>query len=654
MDVRLSLPRTLRWATALLAVWITAFSVHTGFVELLRHRLSDAIGFSSERISLSCGGLIRVEGGVLSHDGNTVRFHAAEFGPDWLQLGGNTPILSLHLELPEVEVTVRKFKPGRLRTVSLDGLRRFFRLVHTSFSGGRMTAQVDRQVITLENVSGRSRPGGSFLLSAPLIHVRGPRGVWIGKNTEVEMRGRQWERLQVSFMRVMSSSGVWLDVGGSVERITSSVFGVDLFLRHGEETATFRGRANLDEDRHVLDVSFSTTLASLLEYAREWRPLPPFVSSITGNVEGEAHVVWSGAPVRVDAKLNVREAAFSHSSFSSKHLSLPDVKLFLSGQRQDEGVDFTGKVTMGGPEVRFTARWNPGRSLKLEGSTAVWECQRWMDLGRDLMPNLRGMELSGDLGLHFGLWFDLVDAEKFNAHGRFSGSGCTVVRDAELADPHRLLEPFTVTLKSRFGHATERRMDPSEPTFIPLAKIPSHTIAAFLTTEDRRFREHHGFDWPMLVRAAGYNLKHRAFYKGASSISQQLVKNIFLTSTRSISRKLEEAILTWRMEQIVPKDRILELYLNVIEMGPGLWGISDGARTFFSREVRNLIPAESAHLALITPAPLFYYYQLRRSAIPDAWTAQIMALLRKLHLQGAITTEEFQSAKTRGLILQDY
>ncbi|MBU1068352.1 transglycosylase domain-containing protein [Myxococcota bacterium] len=654
MDVRLNLPRQIRWATALVAVWIAAVGVHNSFVELLRYRLAGTIGFSADRIALSCGGLIRVEGGVFSHSGNTVRFHSAEFGPDWLQLGGGAPILSLQVNLPEVEITVRKFKPKRLRTVSLDGLRTFFRMVHTSFSGGRVTAKVDGQVITLENVGGQSRPGGSFLLTAPLIHVRGPRGVWIGKNTEVEMRGRQWERLQVSFMRIMSSSGVWLDAGGTVERVSSTVFGVDLFLRHGNESATFRGRANLDENRHVLDVSFSTTLASLFDYAREWTPLPPFVSTITGKVDGEAHVVWSGAPVRVDAKLNLREAAFSHSNFSSQRMSLPDVRLFLTGQRQDEGVDFSGKVTMGGPEVRFTAQWNPGRNLKFEGSTAVWDCQRWMHLGRDLMPNLRGMELSGDLGLHFGLWFDLVDAEKFNAHGRFSGTGYTVVRDAEVADPHRLLGPVTVTLKNRFGMKAERRMDPSEPTFVPLAKIPAHTVAAFLTTEDRRFREHHGFDWPMLVRAAGYNLKHRAFYKGASSISQQLVKNIFLTSTRSISRKLEEAILTWRMEQIVPKDRILELYLNVIEMGPGLWGISDGARTFFSREVRNLIPAESAHLALITPAPLFYYYQMRRSSIPDAWTSLIMALLRKLHLQGALTTEEYQAAKIRGLVLQDY
>jgi hypothetical protein len=488
---------------------------------------------------------------------------------------------------------------------------------------------------------------------APLIQVRGAHGLWVGKNTEIEMRGRQWERLQVSFMRIMSSSGVWVDAGGSVERLSSSVFGVDLFLRHGDESATLRGRANLDEDRHVLDISFSTTVASLLEYAREWKPLPSFTSQMTGSVEGEAHVVWSGAPVHVHAKMNLKNAGFVHPSFSARRMTLPEMRLQVSGQRQDEGVGFTGKVSVGEPEVRFSALWNPGRNLKIEGRTAVWACQRWMDLGRDLLPNLHGMELSGDVGLHFGLMFDLRDAEKFSAHSSLSGN-CTAVRDAELADPHRLLEPLTVTLKNRFGKTAVRRMDPSEPSFVPLSKVPSHTVAAFLTTEDRRFREHHGFDWPMLVRAAGYNLKHRAFYKGASSISQQLVKNLFLHSTRSISRKLEEAILTWRMEQVVSKDRILELYLNIIEMGPGLWGITDGARVFFSREVRNLTPAESAHLALITPAPVFFYYQLRRSAVPDAWTGNILSLLRKMHLQGAITTEEYQTAKTRGLVIQDY
>jgi len=652
--VRLNPLHKIRWITALAAVWIAAVGIHNSTVELVRWRLLGAVGFSADRIALLCGGLIQMDHGILRRDGNIVRFHAAQFGPDWLQLGSGTPFFGLHVDLPEAEITVRQFRPRSLRSVSLDSLRSFFRLVHASFSGGRLIARMDHHELTLENVGGQSRPGGSFLLSAPLIHVRGPRGVWVGRNAEVEMRGRQWERLQVSFMRLMSSSGVWVDAGGTVERLSSSVFGVDLFLRHENESATFRGRANLDENRHVLDVTFSTTLASVFDYVKEWTPLPVFLSQASGSVDGEAHVVWSRAPVRVDAKLSVRDASFSHASFSTERMTVPDLRLQLSGRRQDEGVEFTGKIAIGEPEIQFNAMWNPGLNVKLEGSTMVWPCQKWMHLGRDLMPNLRGLELAGDLGLHFGLWFDLKDSEKFNATARFSGSGCTVIRDADLADPHRLLEPFTVTLKSRFGQSAQRRMDPADPLYVPLSKIPSHTIESFLTTEDRRFREHHGFDWPMLVRAAGYNLKHRAFYKGASSISQQLVKNLFLHSTRSISRKLEEAILTWRMEQIVSKDRILELYLNIIEMGPGLWGINDGSRVFFAREVRNLIPAESAHLALITPAPLFYYYQLRRSAIPDAWTAQIMALLRKLHSQGAITDEELQAAKVRGLVLQDY
>jgi hypothetical protein len=652
--VRLTLPHRLRWFIALFAAWFAVVGLHQGFIAFLNRRLSDALGFEAGQLSLYCGGLVRVEDGRLRREGAVVRFRSAEFGPDWLQLGGGTPILHLHVELPEVEVELRRLRPGRLRRVSFDGLRAFFRFVHTTFDGGKVTARFDGQLATLENVGGKSRPGGSFLLSAPLIHVRGPRGVWVGKNTEVEMRGRQWERVHVSFMRVMSASGVWLDVGGSLERVSSSVFGVDLYLRHGEERATFRGRSNLDEDRHVLDVSFSSTLPSLLDYVREWSPVPLMLSQLNGSVDGDAHLVWSGGPVRVDARLRLRDAAFLHPGLSTRAMALPEMRLALSGQPKDDGVAFHGKLSFQGPEVAFDAHWKPGRVLKLEGNTNVWGCQRWLELGRDLLPNLRGLELDGTLGLHFGLWFDLQDVEKFNAHARFSGSACTVLKDADGADPHRLLGPLTVTLKNRFGQTVTRNLNPADPAFVPLARIPGHTVAAFLITEDRRFREHAGFDWPMLVRAVGFNLKHRGFYKGASSISQQLVKNLFLHSTRSISRKLEEAILTWRMEQVVGKDRILELYLNIIEMGPGLRGIGDGARVFFQREVRNLIPVESAHLALVTPAPLFHYYHLRRGSVPDTWTAALMSLVRKMHLQGAITTEEYQAARERGLVLQDY
>jgi len=642
------------WVLVLGIVWGAAFAAGSLQTRLLKTALLEHAGLQVEELHLFCGGIVEAANGFWKRRGDEASFTYAHFGPRWMSLLDGQAPWELSVEAPSIHLQMsgRKLSWPRQR---VDSLQQLLRWVSISFSHGSLQASItgDKK-LNLEELRAASRADGSFRLEAPILYMSTPQGKWIGKDTVIETRGKRWERLQVSFVRVVSPQGVWLDAGGSVERVSSRVYAVDVYLRHADEHASFRGRVNLDEERFILEISFASSLASLLDYTDVFWPLGPAKHLLHGNVRGDARVVWQKRPVLADMRMEISDLIMAGEMFSTKTVQLPDILMEASARYTDGRLSISGKSDLQGPVLTFDAVWQPGETLKIEGSTNVRPCREWMEKGRSLLPDLEGMELDGTLGLRFGLWFDLQDPEKFNATADLSGDGCTVVRDAPNADPTQLMEPFTVHLKSRFGPDVMRRMDPSDPAFTPLAKIPPHTVAAFLIAEDRRFREHRGFDWPMILRAAGYNLKHRGFLKGASSISQQLVKNLYLSSTRSISRKLEEAILTWRMEQVLPKNRILELYLNIIEMGPGLYGIADGARTYFQREVRNLIPVESAHLALVTPAPTFRFHALRRKAIPDEWNAQVFSLLRKMLASGAITQEDLQAARERGLILQDY
>lgn len=139
--------------------------------------------------------------------------------------------------------------------------------------------------------------------------------------------------------------------------------------------------------------------------------------------------------------------------------------------------------------------------------------------------------------------------------------------------------------------------------WVPLKQIPKVTIDAVIVAEDGTFWSHSGFDWFEFKESLMRNLKEFRFARGASTITQQLVKNLYLSSSKDLFRKLKEWILTWKMENTLSKARILELYLNVIEWGNGIYGIEAAANYYFGKSASELTREESARLAAIIPSP---------------------------------------------------
>jgi len=139
--------------------------------------------------------------------------------------------------------------------------------------------------------------------------------------------------------------------------------------------------------------------------------------------------------------------------------------------------------------------------------------------------------------------------------------------------------------------------------FIPLSQISPDFQHAVIAAEDARFYQHHGFDWHQIEIAAEDDLEGQRT-RGASTITQQLVKNLFFGTGRSILRKGAEATLVPVAELVLGKRRILEIYLNVIEWGPGIYGAESACRYYDNIAARNIGREESARLAAILPAPL--------------------------------------------------
>ncbi|SNR87402.1 monofunctional biosynthetic peptidoglycan transglycosylase [Humidesulfovibrio mexicanus] len=140
--------------------------------------------------------------------------------------------------------------------------------------------------------------------------------------------------------------------------------------------------------------------------------------------------------------------------------------------------------------------------------------------------------------------------------------------------------------------------------WVPLSRVSPLLVKAVLIGEDDKFYHHEGFDYEALEQAFEKNLKEGRFAAGASTISQQLTKNLFLSPEKSLTRKAKEAILTWRMERTLSKRRILELYVNVAEWGDGIFGVEAASRHYFQKPASQLTSMEAARLAAVLPNPI--------------------------------------------------
>jgi monofunctional biosynthetic peptidoglycan transglycosylase len=139
--------------------------------------------------------------------------------------------------------------------------------------------------------------------------------------------------------------------------------------------------------------------------------------------------------------------------------------------------------------------------------------------------------------------------------------------------------------------------------WVPMTAISPYVVKAVIIAEDDKFWAHEGFDFEAMEKAIEKDVKKGKFRAGGSTISQQLAKNLYLDPSRNPVRKIKEAILTWRLEQNLSKKRILEIYLNVVEWGDGIFGIEAASRHYFGKPASALTPQEAARLVVVLPNP---------------------------------------------------
>jgi hypothetical protein len=196
------------------------------------------------------------------------------------------------------------------------------------------------------------------------------------------------------------------------------------------------------------------------------------------------------------------------------------------------------------------------------------------------------------------------------------------------------------------GPGPHRPIDVSlaSPDFIALRDVPPLFVRTLLLSEDAGFYGHRGIDLRELPAALLTNWSRGGAARGASTITQQLAKNLFLSRDKQVGRKLQELAITFLLESALGKDRILEIYLNIIEWGPDLRGLRPAARHYFDREPQALTPAQMAFLVAIIPGPIKYQRSFAHGTPGPGLRSLIDELLAKLRSVHAIGEEEYLQA----------
>ena len=200
---------------------------------------------------------------------------------------------------------------------------------------------------------------------------------------------------------------------------------------------------------------------------------------------------------------------------------------------------------------------------------------------------------------------------------------------------------MTIQAKDWQGKLRPLVVGPQNSWWTPSKSIPSEMEWAVIVAEDANFYRHEGIDVKAIKSAIKYDLEKKRFARGASTITQQTAKNLFLSREKSVTRKIEELYLAKRMEQELTKGRILELYLNIVELGPMVYGIGHGARYYFDKPASSLTPRECAFLAAMLPGPQKVYNPYRHL---DRVLKRSDMVLRLLREKGVLTEAEYRQA----------
>jgi membrane peptidoglycan carboxypeptidase len=257
---------------------------------------------------------------------------------------------------------------------------------------------------------------------------------------------------------------------------------------------------------------------------------------------------------------------------------------------------------------------------------------------RGLIPLLAPLRMTGTIAVNAALDYD---SERPNdTRVRLAvGNDCRISQISPELSPHRFASAWQREVKGPDKQPMEIESGPGSPDWVPIEAISPFMIAAVEVCEDGHFEQHRGFDYEAIQNSIRDNLIKGKFVRGASTISMQLAKNLYLGKEKTLARKLQEAALTLLLEQELGKRELMELYLNVIEYAPGIYGIGPAAHYYFAKRPSDLSLGQALYIASILPNPEHQHFD-KDGRVSAAWTKYLQRLMVIAKKIGKISDEQ--------------
>jgi monofunctional biosynthetic peptidoglycan transglycosylase len=368
-----------------------------------------------------------------------------------------------------------------------------------------------------------------------------------------------------------------------------------------------------------------------------------------GSIDGELRIESAGDALHAVGRLAVRDVALASPRIAPQPvrniaLGLDFEATFRPIERRLEVARL--RLESGGARLDIVgaAEWTAEHYLfEIDATLPPTPCSDALAaIPRDLLQEAAAFVLDGRIGGRLEARIDSRDLDATRLVIRVA-DGCRFEMVPPSADLSRFQMPFVHRVEEPDGTTFEMETGPGTASWTPIANISPFMLHAVIGHEDGGFFRHAGFSTHSIREALVRNLRAGRYVMGASTISMQLVKNVFLRREKTLARKVQEVLLTWWIESAWSKERILELYLNVIEYGPGVYGLANAARHYFGIEPADLSPAQAAYLASILPNPKLYHSHWQTGALGASWTARVGRFVRLLGERGrydAVAVEE--------------
>lgn len=349
--------------------------------------------------------------------------------------------------------------------------------------------------------------------------------------------------------------------------------------------------------------------------------------------DGASRVGWSGRMSLTDVALYSPQIA--PEAVELRSISLQGRGHFVPVERRLEIAEGSITVAKAAAEINGAIEWADDHYLiDLSAKLPRSACEDVLGaIPRALLGDIAAFHLSGFAAASLRLKADsraLSNTElELDVDDR-----CDFVEVPTLADLRRFTGPFTHYAVEPDETVFEMDTGPGTEHWTDLDNISPLFVHAVLSHEDTQFFVHHGFSPQHIRGALVRNLEAGRYVLGASTISMQLVKNLLLRREKTLARKAQEVVLTWWVERTLDKRDILELYLNVIEYGPSVYGIRNAAQYYFSREPSELSPAEAVFLSTILPNPKSYHSFFEQKALSGSWIERMRSQIQRMQARG--------------------